>query len=104
MVVFLVVFIIVSIISFFVWGTESLTCISGIFTGVLITVLTLFPAFRDPDNLEFVLNPKEMTITLESGSILKITDYTMSKSDSTRVKIKAKKQTSDKNNDFTNFN
>jgi hypothetical protein len=77
-------------------------------TGILITFATCFSYHLDSKNeLEFVLNSKNKEIVFENGDKLKIYYYEVSKSDSTKVKIKAGKEKSPnrkKENEFTNFN
>lgn len=76
--------------------------------GILITFGTSFGYHLDSKNeLEFVLNSKNKEIVFENGDKLKIYYYEVSKSDSTKVKIKASKEKSPnrkKENEFTNFN
>lgn len=80
----------------------------GSVTGILITFATSFGYHLESKNeLEFVLNSKNKEIVFENGDKLKIYYYEVSKSDSTKVKIKAGKEKSPnrkKENEFTNFN
>lgn len=58
-------------------------------------------------SLEFVLDSTNKELILENGQKLKIYYYNVSKSDSTKIKIRAGKEKApdkEKENEFTNFN